>query len=287
MKKIDTIKNIIQIQNITIIGSYADDNLDYKGDIDLQDIIKTNISIDDILPMLVDRYKQIESLPETYITDFKAGYYSGKPIKWNYNDLKRGYKRFDNDLRIYFRDILTQDSIIKIDIVSEIGRNYIEISNNYYFIFNNYKTFRSLTKNELDQKMLYDYRMKKDKDIYKALKRLYIYYKNNKETQKANKLQKLFNSDIGKLNKRLSELETIRLLISNKKRPRKSKIIDAIYNINKDLGKYKEDKLINLENKTLGRIGQIIDYTIDKNKEILTAQIDKYILSSRLNNILK
>lgn len=284
MEKINTVKNIVKIQNIKLIGSYADDDLVNKGDVDFQDIIKTNCSVDDILPFFVSRYKKIESYPDTYITDFKAGFYSGKPIRWSYEDLKRGYKRYDNDLRIYFRDVLTQDSIIKLDIVTLINDIYTEITTNYYFIFKDYRTFKILNKKELEQKILYDYRRRKEEDIYKSLKRLYIYYKHIGDQKKVNTLQNLFNSNLGVLSKRISELETINLLIKNKKKPKKKKIVKAIYNINNKLG---DDRLTKLDGKTFKEISNLISEIIEKNKKILDVEVKQIIKKSNLKNIVK
>jgi len=288
MKKIEKIKNILKIQDVSIIGSYDDEKLIYKGDVDLQDIVNINIPIDNILPIFKEIYKNIEKIKETYVTDFKVGAYSGQPIRWTYEDLKNGYKQFDNDLKIYFRDALSNKSIIKLDTVSLIDGTYIEVTNNYYFMTDDLKTYKELTDAEVENKMLYDYKIKKKNDeLYKALKRLYIFYEHKGNKKKVDELLKIFNSDIGKFNKRLTELETIQLLMKNKKRPTKNKLVNAIHNINDSMGKYKISRLSKIDNKTIKQIDNILDEVIKQNKNILNRNLEELISKSNFNNILK
>ena len=64
--------------------------------------------------------------------------------------------------------------------------------------------------------LLYDYsQLRKQRKIYKSLKRLYIYYILTHNNEQALELETLFNSNIGKLYKQKSSLETMQLLVTN------------------------------------------------------------------------
>jgi hypothetical protein len=240
MVSLKEIFNIVKFVHVDIIGSKADTDLRYFSDIDLQEFVKTDKSYDQILKFFQQKFKQVRQTPNLYITDMKAGYYSGRPLKWRYEDIMNGYKYFDNDLKITFHEALTQDSIIKLDLVAFLDDEYIEVTTNYYFDFEDrQKTFRDLSDEDVKRKLLYDSRiLKAESDIYKSLKRLYSYYELSGNKKGKQKLIKLFNSPVGHLNKLVNSLKTISLLINNEKKPIKSDIIKAIYKIKSNLKPY-------------------------------------------------
>ena len=283
-----TLKEVIllmKMNEIDIIGSYSDTNLKYFSDIDLEEFVKTKRTYSQILKLFQYKYTKALSNPNMWVTDFKSGFYNGKPIKWSYDELMDGYKYIDS-IRIPFIDTLTQISIIKFDLVILLDDIYVEITTNYYFDFTNKnKTYREQNR---EQKLLYDYKLLKEDNFYKALKRLYSYYKltGNKEYQKI--LLKIFNSKFGFLNKQISGLKTIELLLQNDKKPKKKDIINAIYSINDNLKQYKYDSstLTNLDNQSLKKIENKVNDTIGELSSNLDGYIYNFINKSNISSIL-
>ena len=280
MTTLKEIFDIVKFVHVDIIGSKADTQLKYFSDIDLEEFVKTDKTHDQILKYFQHKFKEVRKTPNLYITDMKSGFYSGKPIKWTYEDIMNGYKYFDNDLKITFQETLTQDSIIKLDLIAFLDGEYIEITTNYYFDFKNKgKTFKELSDDEIKRKLLYDARLlKAESNVYKSLKRLYSYYQivNNKKGQE--KLIKLFNSPVGHLNKLVNSLKTISLLINNEKKPNKSAIIRAIDKIKNHLKPYSNTPLLDdLDNLSFDKIDSRVNQTIDKLSEVVSKETDKYI----------
>lgn len=282
MANLKDIINIVKFSQVEIIGSKVDEQLKYFSDIDMQEFIKTNKTYSDILKFFQDIFKEVQETPDLYLTDFKSGEYKGKALKWSYDEMMRGYKEFENKLKIKFEDTLTSPSVIKLDLVSYIDDQWIEVTTNYYFDFKNRgKTYKELSDDELKTKLLYDKRLlMTDNDVYKALKRLYSYYdfKGNKKGKE--ELVKLFNSSVGHLNKLVNGLKTISLLINNEKKPLKDDIIKGINKLKNNIKEYKKVPLLdNLDNKTLSQIDERVNKTIKDLSEIVNKETEKYILS--------
>lgn len=282
MPTLKEIIDIVKFVHVDIVGSKADTDLRYFSDIDLHEFVKTDETYNKILEYFQYKFKEVRETPNLYITDFKAGFYSGKPIKWTYEDIMNGYKYFDNDLKITFREVLTQESTIKLDLVAFLNDEYIEITTNYFFDFKGKnKSFHELTDDEIKKELLYSSRLLRvDNNVYKSLKRLYSYYSLTKNKKGQERLIKLFNSPIGYLNKLVNSLKTISLLINNEKKPVKSDIVKAIYKIRNHLKPYSNAIFLNnLDNMPFDKIDSRVNKTIDKLKEIVSKETDKYILS--------
>ena len=168
--------------------------------------------------------------PNVFIIDFKCGMFRGEPVRWNKKTIKTGYQNI-NGINISFIGCLQQKSIIKMDIIALIRGIFTEFSNNYYFVFSNGFSTMPGNNNKLGEVFLLDFKQKmKDKKYFKALKRLYSYFKIKKNKKMQNKLLDFFNSDVGKLNYQINNLQIIYDVIDNKfHKPKKS---DVIYNLN-------------------------------------------------------
>ena len=281
MTTLKDIFNIVKFVHVDVIGSKASTELKYFSDIDLQEFVKTDESYDKILQFFQQKFKQVRETPNLYITDMKAGFYI-KPLKWSYNEIMQGFKRFDNKLKITFQNALTQDSVIKLDLVAFLDGEYIEVTTNYYFDFEDRnKTFRELSDKEIKQKLLYDARiLKSESNVYKSLKRLYSYYELIGNEKGKKKLIELFNSPVGHLNKLVNSLKTISLLINNEKKPVKSDIVKAIYKIRNSLKPYSDAVLLsNLDNMPFDKIDSRVNKTIKQLSDVVTKHTDKYILN--------
>lgn len=204
--------NILKLHSTqTILGTSGDKQMDYYNDIDLQE---TNICKNEkdvyiaILKMFQKKFKEIDKIPNTFITDFKCGVQRGNvPVRWDKKSIKEGQQIIDNKL-YRFIDCLQQTSIIKLDIIALIDGKFTEFSENYYFTFGKRKTYRTINKSEVLIGLLREFKkyIANDKP-FKALKRLYSYKKINDSVNK--QMINFLNSKTGKLNKIVGDLEII------------------------------------------------------------------------------
>ena len=214
---------ILSIKEYDVIGSYGDNRVKYKSDIDLQEYIEYNtkdISIyENILIHFQNIYKTFKQIDELFIIDFKCGVVSGNyPIRWNYNSILNGYQIIE-DIKINFIDCLQMQSIIKIDCIMKINDIFNEISYNYYFDFNDLKTFNLKNLEQVKTEILLDGRKYDKINKYKALKRYYSYYKLNNDNDNQALILKKINSSLGLQYQCINQLELILLIINNEFKP--------------------------------------------------------------------
>jgi hypothetical protein len=172
-----------------VIGSYNDPAIQYKTDIDLQEIIRLRVPVqhpgvlDALHAFFVRIFDFCEKTPGCIITDFKMGQFGAHvPIRWTAEDVRRGYIDYDALNRKTFADLLQTRSIIKIDFILRDKKNVLqEVSKNFYIIYSNADTTPIEMINEnIYISLLRDYyKYKAAGDIYKARKRLYSYFKHS------------------------------------------------------------------------------------------------------------
>lgn len=214
-----------------ILGTGSDKQMDYISDIDLQEYVnckKSDKVYSEILKMFQKKYKEIEAIPNTFITDFKCGELAGGiPIRWNATTIQKGYQIIE-DRRYDFTTCLKQESIIKMDIIAYLGGKFTEFSENYYLDIGGHKSYPEFNKNALADSLLRDFKKYVNQGKpFKALKRL---YSSQKLTGKVNKILITFlNSRTGLLNKIKGDLEIV-LDVMDKEVDMKI-IMDAIGNI--------------------------------------------------------
>ena len=228
--------DLLTIKNTETIGSSSDSNIKYASDIDLQEIIET----DDLFPEILQKFRTKFIIagndPNIFIIDMKCGMFRGQPVRWDKHDIKRGYKTID-DITIQFINCLQQKSIIKMDIIALIDGVFTEFSNNYYFTFPDGFSTMPIQGNKIEDVMMMEFQKKiKEKKYFKALKRLYSYFKLEKNKEMINKLLRFFNSDVGKLNYQINGLGIIDEVIGNSfRKPKKSDIVRNLLIIRKNL----------------------------------------------------
>lgn len=278
--------DILEFNSVDIIGSKIDPKLKYFSDIDLEEFVETNLSYADMFKEIQKKIKIIKDSPNIYLIDFKSGFLDGQPLRWNYDDIAKGYKYIDGR-KINFIDTLTQNSIIKIDIIYYYKKKFIQISINYYFNIRGNKTFKKKSLDDIIKNMIFDSRKNREKDLYKSIKILYYYYKLKNDKKNIEKLLELFNSDIGKKNKYINSLKFLILLLKNKERPKKNIIIEEIQNIRRKLKKYYDLKQINNLNKfSIKKIVEIIEEEINFLKNKINDETIEYIKRNNIKNII-
>lgn len=222
LKKIKKPMNLLLLfENQEIIGTAADEEINIVNDYDLQEYVnlegKTNLDLyNDIYQEFKEKFLEAKRNKNIFITDFKCGHYKSIPIRWNFENIIDGYKVVE-DKKIWFINALQQKSVIKLDLLYlDKDKRLYEITQNYYLEINKNTTYNKIMKTDLKASLIKSFKeyYYNDKNFYKALKRIYSYYKifdkNNKNIEL---LRELFNSELGKQSKIISDLKNILLLM--------------------------------------------------------------------------
>ena len=213
-----------------LVGTRADKNIKYSADYDLKEkktFKKTSDIYFYIFNLFREKYKEALQNPNIWIVDLKAGMFRGQPIKWNKEEIKRGYKNIDSYI-ILFTDCLQQDSIIKLDIIAiDKEHNITEYSDIYRIKVGDLNLTQFQPSKEEEAKSLLNdvYSKVSYKKYFKALRRLYQYaiiIKNNKLQED---LLTIMNSSLGEDYKIMSDLDTLLKLLEQKFKPVNKEII--------------------------------------------------------------
>lgn len=209
-----------------VVGSSSYKSIRYNNDYDLDEVYsKTKTSkavLDKILSIFQDIFQTAEKNPNLYITDFKAGIDSNREaLRWNKNDINRGFKQLKNGKLVTFQDILLTKSVIKLDLVDYLDGYFTEISEMYFFKFGSHTNYyedefekeHMLTELKINTNSLLE-----EGNYFKALKRLFSYLSIKDQVKYKDELIRLihfFNSNVGLIYKAKSELDVLLLLLQN------------------------------------------------------------------------
>jgi hypothetical protein len=221
---------VLQIGNAEIIGSSAINSIKYASDVDLQEHIYTEDSYEDILKRFQKKFKFAKETDGIWITDFKCGViHGGIPVRWDYDSIMKGHQFIDGQNR-YFTTCLQQESIIKMDVIALVDGKFTEYSENYYFVFPNQFSTQPNKGEDLKPYLINDYfKYVKEGKRFKALKRLFGFFKHSGNQKQKDKLIKFFNSPVGKFNQQISSLRIILDVMDNTFKP--VKLSDIKHNI--------------------------------------------------------
>jgi len=213
-----------------LVGTRADKNIKYSADYDLKEkktFKKTSDIYFYIFNLFREKYKEALQNPNIWIVDFKAGMFRGQPIKWNKEEIKRGYKNIDSYI-ILFTDCLQQDSIIKLDIIAiDKDHNITEYSDIYRIKVGDLNLTQFKPSKEEEAKSLLNdvYSKVSYKKYFKALRRLYQYAIIIKDNKLQEDLLTIMNSSLGEDYKTMSDLDTLLKLLEQKFKPVNKEII--------------------------------------------------------------
>lgn len=271
--------DLLTIKNSEKIGSSANPHIKYASDIDLQEMNDTEAFFPTVLHKFQEKFIKAENNPNIFITDMKCGMFRGLPLRWDKHDIRRGFKIIDG-LTIHFVNCLQQKSIIKMDIIALVNGIFTEFSNNYYFTFPDGFSTMPVQGNKLVDVMFMEFQNKmKDKKYFKALKRLYSFFKLNKNKKMQDNLIHFFNSDVGKLNYQINGLQIMEEVIGNSfRRVKKSDIVHNLLVIKNHLP-VEYHKLIDriLRQSTLPLMKTEITNAIDHLNDVVNEQTRKFI----------
>jgi hypothetical protein len=218
-----------------IIGSAHYKNFAYTNDYDLNENFKTENNpkvLNNLYKLFLNKFTEAEKDPNQLITDFKCGELDGESIRWNYDNMKKGYQIINNK-KITFLECLLMDSTIKLDEVVFINGLATEITNNYFIKIGNLGNYKQNTKDDIIKMLEESYdECIKEKKYFKALKRKFSIYQIKHPNQIQKKLLLLLNSNDGRLYKVISDLKLIILLLEFKgKKPTREQIINNLQTI--------------------------------------------------------
>ena len=213
----------------SLVGSSADKNILYSADYDLFEkkrFSKKEDIYNHIFKLFKEKFKEALENPNIWITDFKCGTFRGQPVRWNKQEIKRGYKNIDG-FTILFTDCLQQQSRIKLDIIAiDKAHNITEYSDIYMIKIGKADLTPEENVEEIKKSILgnfYDYANKKK--YFKALKRLYSWAKLSNMKKIQTDLISIFNSSLGVDYKTMSDLGTLVGLLEQKFKPIDKSII--------------------------------------------------------------
>jgi hypothetical protein len=221
---------ILEIKNAEKIGSSAIKDILYASDIDLQEFVYTDDTFEDILKIFQKKFQVAKKTDGIWITDFKCGVLAGNyPIRWDYDTIMQGFQYLNGKIK-YFTACLQQQSIIKMDLFALVNGQFVEFSENYYFVFPDKFNTMQEKGESIDPYLINDYfKYIKEGKRFKALKRLFSYYKNKNNKKEMKILIKFFNSPIGKFNQQINGLTIISEMMEQTFKP--VKLSDIKHNL--------------------------------------------------------
>jgi len=222
-KQIDynnSLTKVINLMSITrkykVVGSANLRTSEFIQDFDIDEMFKVKGNEQKILDSLTAKFKDIFKISHKnlalFITDFKCGYdpsYSKDDdrfkLRWNKEDMKKGYKILGNGEKKFFRDCLMDKSRLKLDMIYLLNGEFIEISEMYRLNINGRKNYDDANieqelKNEIKK-------YKKQGKYFKVLKRKFSLAK-WKGIIKKDYID-IFNGQAGLLNNLINQLKII------------------------------------------------------------------------------
>jgi hypothetical protein len=178
----------------------------YPSDFDVEVSVKKSTRADVLANELQKRIKNIDK--DVIFLEFKAGLCEGKQMKWTKQEVLAGSK-CDKSLA----EALTEDTIIKLDLVIPIGNTYADIGQVYQYRQD------TQTNEEIELELEADIDEYKSTNKLKALKRLYsvLSFEPTKNKKSLDELEEFFNSIVGYANKIKADLEIILRLLEHGK----------------------------------------------------------------------
>lgn len=163
-------------------------------------------------------------------------------VRWTADEVLEGRKKLIGNRILTFEEAIQQHTITKIDVVRYINEEFKEITNLYMFYYYDSNGERHpLNYEDVDLVAELKVEVKKWSSKYyfkpfKLAKRMFSLSRFFRDIETGNKLVKLFVSDLGAVNKIISELETIKLILERGDYPPIDLIISQIDKMKKVIG---------------------------------------------------
>ena len=279
-KKIFKFLSVTGLQ--TLVGSSADKDVIYSADYDLMEEknFKKNKDVHNhILNLFRKKYNfALKPKSNIWIIDFKCGSFRGQPIRWDKESIKKGYVVI-NDEPKYFVDCLQQESRLKMDVIALDNDGKLNEYSDLYFI--NIGDFALSGPMETEKQsaisIFKDFQNYiKEKNYFKAIKRLYAYAKLENNKPLINELLKVINTPLGKQSNYISDINIIlELMDNNFKRFDKKLIFNNLALLNIKIAK---SKSLNVIAKILKEL--VANYSNDLNNKVAELVNENELLNS-------
>lgn len=232
-EKVRDVFNLMTIsRKYKVIGSGGMKNIRYNADFDLNEMFEPSKlgskekMLDNITALFKKKFEDAEKNPNYYIVDFKCGMdEEGEPLRWDKNDIKRGYKVVQSGRKVRFQDCILMKTTMKMDVIANIDGVFTEFSDNYLIKLGDDPADANFFPHDLQRghllnsiKHSFDEYYYGARNYVKALKRAFSYFLQDGEDKHLGKLRQLmefFNSPTGLLYKLKSEIDTVLLVMEN------------------------------------------------------------------------
>lgn len=207
--------------NYFLVGSAQYKNFIYSSDYDLNEKFKckdTTSVLTQLYHSFKEKFQHAKKDPDIFITDFKLGEDEDKePLRWNYDEVIQGFKTQGN-IRYSFIQCLQMKATMKLDTIVFINDTATEITDNYFLSIDHKPTLNDSTKKETLHMLRDDYNEQiVTGNYFKAIKRLFSMQALQGNPSK--RLVELFNSDLGRLYKCISDLKILVELLDQTFKP--------------------------------------------------------------------
>ncbi len=228
-----------------IFGSYSYRLSKYSGDIDLISNIIYDLPKDEAIKQAVKDFqnviKKVLNNRKAFFTDSKVGIYKdGESQHWTSNEILRGYRGNKRDFNNHspekknIFDALSDNSLLKIDIIYPYYGRYIECTNVYdlNYIYNNKVVSIGKSETNIIKGLLVDIKKQlKKRKYFKAIKRIFSISRLIRDKKTANLLKPLLLSNLSQLYLFSSDLSSLKLLFEQGHKVNKLLVISELYNI--------------------------------------------------------
>ena len=153
-------------------------------------------------------------------------------LRWTPDEIAEGKKRLIDGTYRSLVEAVQDKTTLKIDLITLVGNQYLEVSINYYIRFANGETNQEKQpdRKELETDLEDDIHYYSKRDSFKALKRLFSLLMLEGETKHKEKIERLlefFNGQVGYLNKIKNELTILEVVLTSKFRKPKWEDVEA------------------------------------------------------------
>jgi hypothetical protein len=205
--------------NVALLGSQNNPKMLFTSDYDFMEILTPQMmTTKKIVELFQQKIRQIRNRENVYLGDVKAGKLKGEKLRWNAEEILKGFKIFENQKITLEKAINQTDAGFKIDMIFflDISGQYHEVSN----VIERKKPPESNISN-VRKELLKEVQEKKEEGkVYKSIKRIYSYlstFKTGKEQQKKELLTIINNPVLGSLHQINEGLNTLIFLLDNNK----------------------------------------------------------------------
>ena len=189
-----------------ILGSNSIRGLIFPSDVDVEVSVKKSKREEVLAQHLQSKLKNMNK--DAIFLEFKAGLCDRTPMKWDKQEVLAGSKCGKS-----LAEALTEDTIIKLDMIVKIGETYADVGIVYKYKQDNQ------TNEDIEKDLEADIDEYKSTNKLKALKRLYsvLSFEPTKNKKSLDELEVFFNGIVGYANKIKADLEIIVRLLEHGK----------------------------------------------------------------------